>query len=64
MIYVAKPKGKVPKAFTDAATVERTEVASWAEGRRGSYPFKAYRNQSLKDALESLFRKKCAYCES
>jgi uncharacterized protein (TIGR02646 family) len=64
MIYVAKPGNKVPKAFLDAARVERMDVERRTETRRSSYPFKAYRHQSLKDALEAIFGKKCAYCES
>ena len=64
MIYVAKPAKGVPKAFLDAARAEWTEIERRAETRRPSYPFKAYRHKSLKDALEALFRRKCAYCES
>lgn len=64
MIYVGKPESKVPRAFLAAARKERADVERRAAGQRPSYPFEAYRNQSLKDALEALFGKKCAYCES
>ncbi len=64
MIFVAKPPRKVPKAFLDAARLERKDLERVAMTRRPSFPFKAYRHQSLKDALEELFGKKCAYCES
>jgi uncharacterized protein (TIGR02646 family) len=64
MIYVRKPAAKVPKAFLELAAREIAEVARRGERRRGSYPFAAYRHKSLKKALESIFGKKCAYCET
>jgi uncharacterized protein (TIGR02646 family) len=64
MIYVPKPAAKTPKPFLAAAKREGADVARRPEARRGSYPFKAYRHKSLKEALEAIFQKKCAYCET
>jgi uncharacterized protein (TIGR02646 family) len=64
VIYVPKPAGKTPQPFLAAAKRESAEVGRRAETRRGSYPFTAYRNKSLKEALEGIFHKKCAYCET
>lgn len=32
--------------------------------QRGGFPFKAYRHETVKSALHTLFKGKCAYCES
>jgi uncharacterized protein (TIGR02646 family) len=64
MIYVPKPDHKAPQAFLDAARDERIRVERTAAARRSAYPFTAYKNKSLKDVLEAIFEKKCAYCET
>ena len=67
MIYVAKPRGKVPKEFLVAARDEmKIVVPLFAKpGKKPpKYQFKAYRNKYLKKILEDLFQKKCAYCEA
>lgn len=40
------------------------ELAAGNESGKPSYEFKAYKDPSIKQALEILFHGKCAYCES
>ena len=63
MIYVPKPDKKAPKTFLDAARDERDIVERTPAARRSGYPFNAYRNRALKEALEAIFER-CAYCET
>ncbi len=50
------------------AAEERTKADRfYAKSRLNAfknYPFKVYKNKAVKSALEALFSKKCAYCES
>ncbi|GLS42688.1 HNH endonuclease [Methylobacterium brachythecii] len=38
--------------------------AHYASGRKGTYPFRAYKGNDVRHALDALFHGKCAYCES
>ncbi len=66
MIYVAKPRNKVPPEFLAAARDEMKRVLA-LYARAGKKPpkveFAAYRHKKLKAVLETLFHSRCAYCE-
>lgn len=67
MIYVPKPRDKVPRAFLAAAREELKKVAPLfrlGQGRKPGIKFTAYRNKELVRVLEDLFYRKCAYCEA
>jgi uncharacterized protein (TIGR02646 family) len=65
VIYVEKPRTGAPKGFLAAAAAEWKKIqALFARGRPAKPPFAAYRNDELKRALEDLFHRKCAYCET
>jgi 5-methylcytosine-specific restriction endonuclease McrA len=67
VIYVAKPRNGAPTAFLAAAEAEMKTILPRLEAKhagRVKVSFSAYRHQQLKDALEALFHRKCAYCEA
>jgi uncharacterized protein (TIGR02646 family) len=67
VIYIAKPKAKIPPAFVIAAKEElKTLLPFFANAKNGNakFEFKAYKHKDLKKALEELFLGKCAYCEA
>jgi uncharacterized protein (TIGR02646 family) len=43
---------------------EATDFYSSYQAEDKSFNFKVYKNDDIKNALEGLFKKKCAYCES
>lgn len=54
--------------YTRGANKGKTELDLAAEhvavGRKGSYGFKRYKEDEVKQTLELMFHRKCAYCES
>lgn len=65
MIRVSRPAP--PQFLIDGAETERQKVRDhFADPakRTVSFAFKAYKDDSVKDALNDLFHGKCAYCES
>lgn len=68
MIRVARSAVAVPALLGGKeAADEQTNASSHygtRENRSKEFPFKVYRHRSVRDALEELFRMKCAYCET
>jgi uncharacterized protein (TIGR02646 family) len=74
MIYCNRPPGSCPASLDlrnarSAASKERTKVIQWIVANRPDPSkmrpaFAAYKNKDVGPALESLFKRKCAYCES
>ena len=67
MIYVDRSGEPVPEALTRRGLAERQRAIEFygnPENRAKGFSFSAYRDSSVKEALERLFRGKCAYCES
>ena len=70
MIRVDPSSESAPEALTRRDRKGRTEQERAIEFYRDesnhgrSFPFRAYRDPAVKEALERLFRGKCAYCES
>ncbi|ESZ51040.1 endonuclease [Mesorhizobium sp. L2C054A000] len=60
---VAEP-AILQKPFKDGRTEFDRAAAHYAGGSAGSYEFARYSDASVKQALETLFHGKCAYCES
>lgn len=65
MIRVAPDGVEVPRVLAEKAAVERDAAIAFyaAQAPAGSFEFKVYREQTVKEALTRLFRGKCAYCE-
>lgn len=68
---IARDRAKVgaPPPLIDPKGIgekERAKVRAWIDGgRQGKRPsFKAYGADGVADALEQLFERKCAYCET
>jgi uncharacterized protein (TIGR02646 family) len=67
VIYVDRSGAPVPEALTRRGPAERQRAIEFygkPENRAKGFSFSAYRDASVKEALERLFRGKCAYCES
>ena len=68
MLRVKKPKP--PKFLTSRrseAAIEIKKIIDWYKNyqpKKGNFPFSAYKNQAIKEALEKVFHGKCAYCET
>jgi hypothetical protein len=72
MIFVDRSGAPAPAVLTDpglpkggvqesaAAMAQYAKKANWKK----SFNFKAYGDQTVRDALAALFNNKCAYCES
>ena len=68
MIHVSRSKVPVPSALDGPNSKAGKELekarAHFAKTKPGPFKgFKAYKDQTVKDALEALFHGKCAYCE-
>jgi uncharacterized protein (TIGR02646 family) len=67
---IAVKRGRAPDILADvagAAADERTKVLAFYDDPANTgknYKFRVYSHDSVKEALERLFRGKCAYCES
>lgn len=72
MIQVDRTKEPVPAILADherqtggpKETQRAIDFYRKKKNRTKAFPFKAYRDASVKQALERLFGAKCAYCES
>ena len=68
MIKVKRPPG--PKQLLDPSAdvgLEREEAVKFynaAVKARKAFPFKVYKQPYVKEAIEKVFHKKCAYCET
>jgi len=68
MIKVKRPRG--PKQLLDPADdvdLERQEALKFYNATvriKKEFPFKVYRQPYVKEAIEKIFHKKCAYCET
>lgn len=66
MIYVAKPRAKIPAAWKARARTERLAILAHYESGTPpakKFAFKAYRDKAVRKALDEIFHYKCAYCE-
>jgi hypothetical protein len=63
----ARP-GILSAPYTRGASKGKTELELAAkhveDGRKGAYKFKRYKEDEVKQTLELMFHRKCAYCES
>lgn len=70
MIFVDKPPNSVPDILSDPGKKGQKEtkraIGFYKKEKNSdkSFSFNAYRDKSIKKALEELFHGKCAYCES
>ena len=71
MIAVKRDRVQTPAVLTEKsgrAERERIRAAKFfltpKEQRTGTLTFHVYKDNAVKDALEKLFNRKCAYCES
>lgn len=74
MIHRVRPESSRPKSLdlknpASAAAKERTKVEAWITAGRPNPKtdrpdFKAYKSDDVGPALEEMFERKCAYCES
>lgn len=66
MIKVDWGKVKEPLILSTRGVAENTAAAIYyaTDPQAAAYPFSAYRHQTVKQALITLFHGKCAYCES
>lgn len=69
MIYVKKPRKKIPQLFSAKAKEELPKAIKHYESpnppkKIKSFKFTAYRCRELRTALETIFLYRCAYCES
>lgn len=68
MRYVDRAAVVAPASLSahDGAGARESALAAthYRDPLAGSYKFKAYKGDDVKDALRTLFNKKCAYCES
>lgn len=70
MIHVPRPAGSEPAVLSRRDRNGKTEtdraIEYYTSGREVTeqFPFKLYKHDDVKDALEGLFKGKCAYCES
>lgn len=62
MIYVAKDFNAVPTGLTNAAA-EAKRQALLRERNQHAFSAACYGHDSVRQALESLYHRKCAYCE-
>jgi uncharacterized protein (TIGR02646 family) len=67
MIHVDRcPPPQILAGPTSAGRRERKASIEYyrkVANKRGKFPFKAYKNKEVADALRSMFGGKCAYCE-
>ncbi|MBK4725338.1 hypothetical protein [Pantoea agglomerans] len=72
-VYNTANKGRMPNKITHAehernrAILFCTDPANYAGNRKltkSEFPFKVYKDKLLTAQLSTIFRKKCAYCES
>lgn len=68
MIRRTRPKGPkellLPAAEVDRERTEAITFYTATVKSKEGYKFKIYRQQYVKDAIEAIFFKKCAYCET
>jgi uncharacterized protein (TIGR02646 family) len=74
MIRIARPIALAPVAWVNKATAEQQKVAAaWAEyvkkrkrkkSLEFSFSFTAYGDELLRDAINTVYQFKCAYCET
>lgn len=68
MRYVKRARVPAPASLSEpdgaGAREAALAVAHYLDPLAKSYPFEAYKGDDVKDALRTLFNKKCAYCES
>jgi uncharacterized protein (TIGR02646 family) len=68
MIYVKRSEVDAPPSLATVGALERTRAITWhntAKNKGKTYSgFKAYKSHDVVDALNQMFRGKCAYCES
>jgi len=68
MIKVTRPPGPkqllAPAADVDLERQEALKFYKAAVKTRKEFPFKIYKQPYVKEAIEKIFHKKCAYCET
>ena len=67
MIHVDREKTPFPKSLGTTGVKERKKALAHyknADSSTKAYPFKAYKGDDVKLALDRLFHGKCAYCEA
>ena len=68
MISVDRSAVRLPPALDgdDSKAARELQAARlhFQQQQDGSFPFKVYKDKTVKDALEQLFHGKCAYCET
>jgi uncharacterized protein (TIGR02646 family) len=65
VIKVRRPRRVPPILIGPKAVKEQADAKThYGGGAKGEFKFKVYGDRSVRDALELLFRSKCAYCET
>ncbi len=65
MIHVSRPAGSEPSVLAEQGLAERDRAIDfYSKQPAESFKFKAYGHPAVRQALDLLFHKKCAYCES
>ena len=68
MIPIARTTVAPPASLVDAGGVGASELQAarlhYQNGAAATFGFKAYKGDDVKQALETLFKGKCAYCET